>query len=97
MGTIVTIHVVRSENAADAAIGRAFGWFHEIEERCSRFNERSELRQVTAQPGVPVTASAILFEAVRFALMVAEESGGAFDPTVGHRMEARGFNREYRT
>ncbi len=41
--------------------------------------------------------SAILFEAVRFALMVAEESQGAFDPTVGHRMEARGFNREHRT
>ena len=29
--------------------------------------------------------------------MVAEESSGAFDPTVGHRMEARGFNREHRT
>jgi thiamine biosynthesis lipoprotein len=97
MGTIVTIHVVRSGSEADAAIGRAFGWFHEIEERCTRFNERSELRQVTAQPGVPVTASPILYEAVWFALMVAEESGGAFDPTVGHRMEARGFNREYRT
>jgi thiamine biosynthesis lipoprotein len=41
--------------------------------------------------------SAILFEAVRFALMVAEQSGGAFDPTVGHRVEARGFNREHRT
>ena len=39
----------------------------------------------------------MLFEAVRFALMVAEERGGAFDPTVGHRMEGRGFNREYHT
>lgn len=97
MGTIVTIHVVRSGSEVDAAIGRAFGWFHEIEERCTRFNPRSELRQVTAQSGVAVTASAILYEAARFALMVAEESGGAFDPTVGHRMEARGFNREYRT
>jgi thiamine biosynthesis lipoprotein len=29
--------------------------------------------------------------------MLAEESGGAFDPTVGHRMAARGFNREHRT
>jgi len=28
--------------------------------------------------------------------MVAEESGGAFDPTVGKRMAARGFNREHR-
>ena len=37
------------------------------------------------------------FESVQFALAVAEESGGAFDPTVGYTMETRGFNREYRT
>ena len=79
MGTLVTIHVVRagSEASADAAIDRAFGWFHEIEERCTRFNERSELMQLTAQAGAAAPASAILYEAVRFALMVAEVSGGA--------------------
>ena len=41
--------------------------------------------------------SPILYEAVRFALLIAEETGGAFDPTVGGQMAARGFNREYRT
>jgi len=102
MGTLVTIHVVRSGTQADAAgvdaaMDRAFAWFHEIEARCTRFRERSELMQLTAQAGVPVPASAILYEAVRFALLVAQESGGAFDPTVGHRMESRGFNREHRT
>ena len=99
MGTPVTIHVVGSgaEAGVDGAIERAFGWFHEIEERCTRFKPSSELMQLTAQAGVPVPASAILYEAVRFALMLAEETGGAFDPTVGHRMEARGFNREHRT
>jgi thiamine biosynthesis lipoprotein len=30
-------------------------------------------------------------------LAVAEQSDGAFDPTVGYAMETRGFNREYRT
>jgi thiamine biosynthesis lipoprotein len=99
MGTLVTIHVVRSgsEASADAAMDRAFGWFHEIEERCTRFNERSELMQLTAQAGEAAPASAILYEAVRFALLVAEVSGGAFDPTIGRRMAARGFNREHRT
>jgi thiamine biosynthesis lipoprotein len=99
MGTLVTIHVVDSgaDAGVDAAIERAFSWFHEIEERCTRFCRRSELMQLTARAGAPAPASAILFEAVRFALMVAEASGGAFDPAVGHRMEARGFNREHRT
>jgi FAD:protein FMN transferase len=41
--------------------------------------------------------STILYHAVQFALAVAEESEGAFDPTVGYAMEERGFNREYRT
>jgi thiamine biosynthesis lipoprotein len=94
MGTLVTIHVVRDSRVADAAISRAFTWFHEIEERCSRFHDGSELRKLTV--GAPVEVSAILFEAVQFALMVAEESGGAFDPTVGQRMADRGFNREHR-
>ena len=102
MGTLVTIHVVRTDAEADPAvvnraIERAFGWFHEIEARCTRFSPQSELMQLTAQAGVPMPASPILYQAMQFALMVAEESGGAFDPTVGHRMEARGFNREHRT
>jgi thiamine biosynthesis lipoprotein len=99
MDTIVTIQLVQTESSADAdaAIERAFGWFREIEERCTRFDERSELMKLTAQVGVPVPVSTILYEAVRFALMVAEESGGAFDPTVGRRMEGRGYNKEYRT
>src|SRR5580658_926359 len=97
MGTIVTIQVLHSSGAADSAVDRAFGWFCEIEGRCSRFNPHSELMQLTSPPGEPVAASAILFEAVQFALLVAKESGGAFDPTVGHRMQQRGFNREYST
>jgi thiamine biosynthesis lipoprotein len=95
MGTVVTIQVVRS--GADEAIERAFGWFREIEERCTRFDERSELMQLTTQIGVPVPVSAVLWEAVQFALTVAAETGGAFDPTMGRAMEASGFNEEYRT
>jgi thiamine biosynthesis lipoprotein len=95
MGTLVSIEVVRGAPAV--ALDRAFGWFHEIEERCTRFNPASELMQLGTHIGEPVSVSEILFEAVRFALTVAEETDGAFDPTVGHRMEARGFSREHRT
>jgi FAD:protein FMN transferase len=95
MGTLVTIHVAVPDS--DEAIERAFGWFREIESRCTRFNHNSELMRLTARAGLPVRVSPIVFEAVRFALSVAEETGGAFDPAIGHRMEARGFNREDRT
>jgi thiamine biosynthesis lipoprotein len=97
MGTLVTMQVLRSGSEVIQALDRAFAWFHEIEDRSTRFNPASELRQLTTQIGVAVPVSAMLYEAVQFALMVAEASGGAFDPALGHQMEARGFNREYRT
>ncbi len=53
--------------------------------------------RLCAQVGVPVPVSPTLYEAVRFAVAVAEETGGAFDPTLGVAMESRGFNRNYRT
>jgi FAD:protein FMN transferase len=103
MGTVVTIQVVghpghpQQTIHREKTVERAFEWFRRIEQCCTRFEAQSELMQLTAQVGVPVPVSAILYEAVQFALAVAEESGGAFDPTVGHAMETRGFNREYRT
>ncbi len=95
MGTPVTIEVMSPE--ADAAMGRAFEWFRAVEDVCTRFDERSELMLLTTHVGTPVPVSAILYEAVRFALHVAHETGGAFDPTVGHHLFRRGFNREHRT
>lgn len=87
MGTMVTIHVVAP--GTEDAIERAFGWFREIEARCTRFDEESELMQLSTRVGEPVPASAILFEAVRFALSVAEDTSGAFDPTLGRVMASR--------
>lgn len=91
MGTVVSIEV----EAPEAAIERAFEWFRQVEAVCSRFDATSELRQLPV--GVPTPASPLLFEAVRFALKVAAETGGAFDPAVGGRMSARGYNRHYLT
>jgi len=103
MGTFVTIHVVghgakpQQTIQREERVERAFGWFRRIEECCTRFEPHSEVMQLAAQVGFPVPVSAILYQAVQFALAVAEESDGAFDPTVGSAMETRGFNREYRT
>jgi thiamine biosynthesis lipoprotein len=101
MGTFVTMEVCAADEARDAAreqdaagaIARAFEWFRAIERCCTRFESDSELMRLCARPGVAVPVSDILFEAVRFAIAVAEDSGCAFDPTVGAAMAARGFDR----
>lgn len=105
MGTIVTIHVVVPARAHDTifrddpdeAIERALEWFHRVEACCSRFDPHSELMELSAQIGIAVPVSDMLYEVVEFAVAVAEETDGAFDPTVGRDMETRGFNREHRT
>jgi thiamine biosynthesis lipoprotein len=103
MGTIVTIDVPRHTTSAAStrahaeAVSRAFDWFHEVERVCTRFDAESELMQLVGRPGAAVPVGPLLFEAIRFALAVAAASGGAFDPTIGLRMEQRGFNREHRT
>jgi thiamine biosynthesis lipoprotein len=91
MGTFVSIEV----DAPEAVVARAFEWFRQVEAVCSRFDECSELRRLPV--GVKARASPMLFEAVHFAVQVAEETQGAFDPTVGSRMAARGYNRHYLT
>ena len=68
---------------AGRAVERAFGWFREVEACCTRFDAGERGDAVDGPGGVPVPVSDILFEAVRFAVAVAEATGGAFDPTVG--------------
>jgi FAD:protein FMN transferase len=101
MGTIVSVRLVgrgtESDEEARAAVDRALAWFDRIESICTRFDPTSELMRLSSRVGEAVPVSLVLFEAVRFALAVAEASGGAFDPTQGAVMEARGFNREHRT
>jgi FAD:protein FMN transferase len=103
MGTVVTIQVVghgedeaRREARAES-VARAAAWFGDVERCCSRFDPASELRRLSDCAGAPICVSPMLYEAIRFALGVADASNGAFDPTVGQRMEARGFNRRHGT
>jgi thiamine biosynthesis lipoprotein len=78
-------------------VDRAFEWFRSVEQVCTRFDPDSELCRLTAHPATPVMVSPLLFEAVRFAIHIADVSGGAFDPTVGATLQHRGFSREHRT
>ena len=69
-----------------------------VESRCSGFDpdERAEAALGPAS-ACRCRSSAHPLRGREFALAVAEETDGAFDPTVGQRMEARGFNANYRT
>ena len=103
MGTVVTMQVVghgatpEQQRERSDAVTRAFGWLQHVEAVCSRFDAASELRNLSSHIGEPVVASPLLYHALEFALAVAEASDGAFDPTVGRRMELLGFNHEYRS
>jgi FAD:protein FMN transferase len=99
MGTVVTFHVVADTNVGGqmAAVARGVAWFEQVERSCSRFDADSEISKLSKIAGAPVLVTPLVLEAVRFALAVAEESGGAFDPTVGALLESRGFNREYKS
>jgi thiamine biosynthesis lipoprotein len=103
MGTVVTIEVVghgeteqrRGERANTVA--RAVNWFQHVEDCCSRFDPSSELRRISERIGWPVVVSATTLEVLRFALALAQETEGAFDPTIGGAMVERGFDTHYRT
>jgi thiamine biosynthesis lipoprotein len=95
MDTEVSIRIVGRDDPH--AVARAFEWFHRVERVCSRFDPASELRQLATRTNERVVVSDLLFETTRFALALAEETDGAFDPTVGARLEQRGFDRNYRT
>lgn len=103
MSTIVRIEVVpvgdspREVGEVADAVARAFEWFTRVEAACSRFVDDSEARALERRIGEATEVSPLLFEALRFALAVAEASGGAFDPTVGDAMARRGFDVEYRS
>jgi FAD:protein FMN transferase len=103
MGTVVSVEVLghgtsqRARRERKRAVDRAVAWFTHVESVCSRFEARSELRQLSVRIGDAVPVSALLFEAVHFAVAVAEATNGAFDPTVGTRLESRGYDREHRS
>jgi thiamine biosynthesis lipoprotein len=83
MGTVVTMEVVGHEAEREARVERATAWFGRIERACSRFDPASELRRLCDRPGRAVEVSPILLETTRFAIALAGETDGAFDPTMG--------------
>lgn len=100
MDTPVVVEITapgHDEGELSRRVDRAYGWFAEVERRCSRFDEASELRGLTRRVQEPTEVSTLLFSALEFALKLAELTSGAFDPTIGGVMERSGFNTNYLT
>jgi FAD:protein FMN transferase len=98
MGTTVSIMIAGGDpQTHEARARRAFAWFDTVEAACSRFDEASEVRRLCARVHEAVRVSPLLFEVVQFACAVAAASDGAYDPTVGAVMQARGFDRHWRS
>jgi FAD:protein FMN transferase len=99
MDTWVNVQVVSDQprEVAEPAVQRALAWFETVERICTRFDPNSEVMQLLTQVGQRVRVSTLLFEVAAFALHLAEQTDGAFDPSVGATLERLGFNVHYRT
>ena len=99
MDTLVNVQVVsdQSRDAIEPAVERALAWFTTVERICTRFDPTSEVMRLLDKVGTPVRVSTLLFEVAAFALHLAEQTDGAFDPTIGASLEHLGFNVNYRT
>ena len=93
MGTVLTISVPGS--AGERPIEAAFDEVARLEEVMSNWRETSEISRLNeARPGYPVRCSEELFDAIVAALRWAEETAGAFDPTVEPLVQLLGLRRD---
>jgi FAD:protein FMN transferase len=99
MDTWVNIQVVTLVERArvEPDVQRAFAWFETIERVCSRYDPHAEVMRLLEHVGRPVPVSSLLLEATAFALDLAEQTDGAFDPTLGAALERLGHDTHYVT
>lgn len=99
MDTAVNVQVISAQprEMIERDVQRAFEWFDVVERICTRFDPTSELMRLIDKVGRPVKVSTLLFECVAFAMDLAQQTDGAFDPTVGAQLERLGFNTNYKS
>jgi thiamine biosynthesis lipoprotein len=66
-----------------------------IDLACSRFRADSELTAVNAAAGHTVEVSLLFAEAVRTAVVAAEQTDGDVDPTLGGSLAAAGYDADF--
>lgn len=94
MGTYMTLTAYGEH--AETALEDAEERIKELEALWSLTDENSEVYEMNHSNGVPVAISPETEELLRFTLEIAEQTGGALDPTIYPLVDAWGFvSREY--
>ncbi len=94
MGTTAVL-VLREATASEQALEILTAQLAAMDLAASRFRADSELSRVNGAGGRPVPVSATLLDAVAVALRAARITNGLVDPTVGHALEAAGYDRDF--
>ncbi|HEU4793173.1 MAG TPA: FAD:protein FMN transferase, partial [Nitrolancea sp.] len=96
MGTTVEMILVGGDlTDALGAFALAETLAKQWERTFSRFRPDSELSQLNARAGTPVTASADLFTCVSAAVTASRQTAGIFDPTILPALLAIGYDRTF--
>ncbi|HAO92705.1 MAG: hypothetical protein A2X93_00935 [Deltaproteobacteria bacterium GWC2_56_8] len=95
MGTIVQVTIMEGpEDNSDRAAETAFTEIQRLEGLLSAYKTDSDVARISKNAGESVRVSPDTIEVLKTAVLVAELSGGAFDPTVGVLGKAWGYSGE---
>ena len=93
MNTDVSLLLVSDARHAALALDAAEWFFLQTEWRLSRFRESSELSTLNRERSIQ--ASRTLYEVVALAVQGYHDTGGVFNPLVGHALAAAGYDRSF--
>ena len=90
-----TVHVLVRDAAALGATAVVHDLLDHVDATYSRFREDSELTRLNNSAGRLTRVSPLLYEAIETAVHVARATGGAVDPSIGHRLRLLGYDRDF--
>ena len=79
------------EKEAEQRIAETEKIFNEFDLRFSRFKETSELHRLNSSGGKPHKVSIEMFQVIKKCVALAEQTNGAFDPSVGGLLASYGY------
>lgn len=95
IGTTAIVAVTAPEHA-DRAMAMLDSDLSDLDRACSRFRPDSELRRLERDShGRPVMVSPLLFELLEVACVVAVQTAGVVDPTIGAALVELGYDRDF--